>query len=84
MHQDLESKFPAGCGLLLITVTEDEGRRVEQQSFEQTKAEVVEMLRGVYGPNIPEPTGSVIIIILHHDHHHDAYIISYIGISLPH
>lgn len=43
--------------MLLITVTDDEGRRIEKQSFEKTKAEIVEMLRGVYGQDVPEPIG---------------------------
>lgn len=49
--------FPNGSAMLMITVTDDEARRIEKQSFEKTKAEIVEMLRGVYGPNISEPTG---------------------------
>jgi polyamine oxidase len=46
----------------LITVTDDEGRRIEKQSFEETKAEIVKMLRGVYGRDIPEPTGILLTI----------------------
>jgi hypothetical protein len=49
--------YPNGSGMLLITVTDDEGRRIEKQSFEETKAEIVKMLRGVYGQNVSEPTG---------------------------
>jgi polyamine oxidase len=53
---------PKESGLLLITVTDEEGRRIEKQSFEETKAEIVKMLRGVYGQDIPEPTGNLLLL----------------------
>ena len=43
--------------MLLLTVTGHEGRRIEKQSVEDTKKEIVKMLRGVYGQNVSEPTG---------------------------
>ncbi|XP_028514818.1 polyamine oxidase 1, partial [Exaiptasia diaphana] len=58
VFQDLQRPgiYPNNSGLLLITVTGDEGRRIEKQSLEDTKAEMFKMLKGVYGPNISEPT----------------------------
>ncbi|KAK3711619.1 hypothetical protein QZH41_003790 [Actinostola sp. cb2023] len=58
VFQDLERPgiFPNGSGMLMITVTGDEGRRIEKQSFQETKTEIVKMLRGVYGQNVSEPT----------------------------
>ena len=44
-------------GMLEITVTGAEGRRIEGQSFNETKAEIMEILRKVYGEGIPEATG---------------------------
>ena len=49
--------FPVASGMLLITVTGAEGRRIEGQSFNETKAEITEMLRKIYGKGIPEATG---------------------------
>ncbi|PFX17976.1 Polyamine oxidase [Stylophora pistillata] len=43
-------------GMLEITVTGAEGRRIEGQSFNETKAEIMEILRKVYGEGIPEAT----------------------------
>ena len=40
-----------------MVVTEDVGRRIELQSFEETKAEIDKILKGVYGKNVPAPTG---------------------------
>lgn len=51
--------FPEGSAMLLVAVTEDEGRRIEKLTFEETKKEIVEILRGVYGQDIPEPTGNL-------------------------
>ncbi|KAK9113767.1 hypothetical protein Syun_020564 [Stephania yunnanensis] len=53
--QQLEAQYP-GANALLVTVTDDESRRIEQQSDEETKAEVMEVLREMFGKNIPEPT----------------------------
>ncbi|XP_031572601.1 polyamine oxidase 6-like [Actinia tenebrosa] len=58
VFKNLESHgmFPEGSAMLLISVTEDQGRRIEKQTFEETKTEIVETLRKVYGQDIPEPT----------------------------
>ena len=59
VFQDLERPgiLPIGSNVLLITVTEDEGRRIEQQTYKETKAEVMKMLRSIYGQGIPDATG---------------------------
>ena len=49
--------FPVSSGMLLITVTGTQGRRIEGQSFDETKAEIMGMLREIYGKGIPEATG---------------------------
>ena len=49
--------FPVSSGMLLITVTGVQGRRIEGQSFNETKAEIMGMLREIYGNDIPEATG---------------------------
>jgi len=38
-------------------VTEDDGRRIERQAYNETKAEVMKMLREIYGQGIPGATG---------------------------
>jgi len=55
--QDLDrpGMYP-GSGLLLVTVTSNEGRRIERQSFEETKKEVMDMLKDIYGNKTVEPT----------------------------
>lgn len=41
---------------MVATVVNDQSYRVEAQSFEETQAEVMEVLRNMYGPEIPDPT----------------------------
>jgi len=59
VFQDLERPgiFPTGSNLLLVTVSEDEGRRIEGQKYSETMAEVMKMLRSIYGQGIPDATG---------------------------
>ncbi|KAJ5597436.1 hypothetical protein N7537_007520 [Penicillium hordei] len=45
-----------GSGLMVATVVNDQSYRVEAQSNEETQAEVMEVLRNMYGPDIPDPT----------------------------
>uniref|UniRef100_A0A0D9XIZ7 Amine oxidase domain-containing protein n=1 Tax=Leersia perrieri TaxID=77586 RepID=A0A0D9XIZ7_9ORYZ len=54
--QHLENEYP-GSNILLVTVTDDESRRIEQQTDEETKAEAMEVLRKMF-PNedVPEAT----------------------------
>ncbi|KAM0859098.1 hypothetical protein ACQ4PT_047418 [Festuca glaucescens] len=54
--QQLEKQYP-GSNVLLVTVTDDESRRIEQQSDKQTMAEAVEVLRKIFpGKDVPEAT----------------------------
>lgn len=56
--QDLDrpGMLPSGSGILLITVTGDEGRRIEKQTDEETKAEIMTTLKKIYGEEIPNPS----------------------------
>lgn len=53
--QQLEKQYP-GAHVLLVTVTDEESRRIEQQSNDETKAEAMEVLRKMFGKNIPDAT----------------------------
>ncbi|XP_057246834.1 polyamine oxidase 1 [Beta vulgaris subsp. vulgaris] len=53
--QHLENEYP-GSNIMFATATDDESIRVEQQSDEETKAEAMEVLRKMFGKNIPEAT----------------------------
>ncbi|KAK6922177.1 Amine oxidase [Dillenia turbinata] len=53
--QQLEREYP-GSNVLLVTVTDDESRRIEQQPDSETKAEVMAVLRNMFGKSIPEAT----------------------------
>lgn len=57
--QDLDRPgiLPKGSGILLITVTEDEGKRIEEQTDNETQVEVMKTLRKIYGQGIPDPIG---------------------------
>ncbi|XP_078349006.1 uncharacterized protein LOC144633953 isoform X2 [Oculina patagonica] len=58
IFQDLDRPgiLPNGSGVLLIVLTEDEGKRIERQPYNETKAEVMKMLRKIYGQGIPDAT----------------------------
>ncbi|MCL7046850.1 hypothetical protein MKW94_009831 [Papaver nudicaule] len=53
--QQLETEYP-GANCLMVTVTDDEARRIEQQPDSKTKAEIMEVLRNMFGKNIPDAT----------------------------
>ncbi|XP_077220859.1 polyamine oxidase 1-like isoform X2 [Tasmannia lanceolata] len=55
----LEREYP-GANVLLVTVTDDESRRIEQQPDYETKAEIMEVLRNMFGKNVPEATDILI------------------------
>ena len=57
MMQNLEadSRLPKGTNILLITVTGEESVRLEYQTTEQTKQEIMDVLRRMYGTSIPDP-----------------------------
>ncbi len=63
IFQDLDRPgiLPNGSGVLLIVLTEDEGKRIERQPYNETKAEVMKMLRKIYGQGIPDATGNGLI-----------------------
>ena len=44
-------------GILLVTVTGEEAKRVESQTREQTRSEIMDVLKGIYGQGIPQPIG---------------------------
>ncbi|CAI0545780.1 unnamed protein product [Linum tenue] len=50
----LENEYP-GSNILFVTVTGDESIRIEKQSDEATKAEAMEVLKKMFGNNIPNP-----------------------------
>ncbi|KAJ0982227.1 hypothetical protein J5N97_010482 [Dioscorea zingiberensis] len=50
-----EKQYP-GAHVLQVTVTDEESRRIEQQSDSETKAETMKVLRKMFGKNIPEAT----------------------------
>lgn len=51
--QHLENEYP-GSSILFVTVTDDESRRIEQQSDNETKAEIMVVLKKLFGEGIPE------------------------------
>jgi hypothetical protein len=54
--QEFEAQYP-DANVLLVTVTDEESRRIEQQSDNQTKAEIVEVLRDMFpGADVPDAT----------------------------
>ncbi|KAI8520756.1 hypothetical protein Bbelb_005100 [Branchiostoma belcheri] len=60
--QNLEAPgiFPNGTNILLVTAVASEVQRIELQSDEATKQEVMAVLRNMYGNNIPEPEGILV------------------------
>ncbi len=49
--------FLEGSGILFVTVVQEQSYRAEQQSEEETKEEVLLVLRAMFGAeNVPEPT----------------------------
>ncbi|KAM0890679.1 hypothetical protein ACQ4PT_026891 [Festuca glaucescens] len=54
--QEFEAQYP-DANVLLVTVTDEESRRIEQQSDNQTKAEIVKVLRDMFaGADVPDAT----------------------------
>eukprot|EP00253_Pinus_taeda_P006421 PITA_06421 len=51
--QHLENAYPGG-NILMVTVTDDEARRIEQQPDEDVKAEIMIVLRKMFGNDVPE------------------------------
>ena len=58
VFQDLDRPgILPNSGILLITVTGEEGRRIEEQTEQETKTEIMKTLKKIYGEKIPDPTG---------------------------
>lgn len=51
----MENAYP-GSNILVVTLTNGESKRVENQSDEETLKEAMEVLRDMFGPNIPNAT----------------------------
>ncbi|CAL1367665.1 unnamed protein product [Linum trigynum] len=54
LWQHLDNEFP-GSNILMVTVTADESRRVEQLSNEAIQAEAMAVLKKIFGDKIPNP-----------------------------
>ncbi|XVE74205.1 hypothetical protein DITRI_Ditri11bG0180000 [Diplodiscus trichospermus] len=53
--QHMENAYP-GSNILVVTLTNGESKRVENQSDEETLKEAMGVLRDMFGPNIPNAT----------------------------
>ncbi|KAH9616227.1 hypothetical protein KSS87_000072 [Heliosperma pusillum] len=53
--QHMENAYP-GSNILVVTLTNDESKRVEAQTDEETLGEAMEVLRDMFGGNIPDAT----------------------------
>ncbi|XP_054817222.1 polyamine oxidase 1 isoform X3 [Prosopis cineraria] len=51
--QDMENAYP-DSNVLVVTLTNEESKRVEAQSDEETLKEAMEVLRDIFGPDIPD------------------------------
>lgn len=49
----MENAYP-GSNMLVVTLTNEESKRVEAQSDEETMREAMEVLRNMFGPEIPD------------------------------
>lgn len=49
----MENAYP-GCNILVVTLTNGESKRIESQSDQETMKEAMEVLRNMFGPNIPD------------------------------
>ncbi|KAA3469516.1 polyamine oxidase 1 [Gossypium australe] len=54
-HQHMENAYP-GSNILVVTLTNDESKRVESQSDEETLKEAMVVLRDMFGTDIPDAT----------------------------
>lgn len=51
----MENAYP-GSNILVVTLTNGESKRVEAQPDEETLKEAMEVLRDMFGPDIPNAT----------------------------
>ena len=49
-----------GANVILATLTEEIANRLVRQPAENSTAELVKVLRGIYGPSVPEPVNVII------------------------
>lgn len=49
----MEDAYP-GSNILVVTITNGESKRIEAQSDEETLRESMEVLRDMFGPDIPD------------------------------
>lgn len=49
----MEDAYP-GSNILVVTITNEESKRIEAQSDEETLRESMEVLRDMFGPDIPD------------------------------
>lgn len=52
-HQQMENAYP-GYNMLVVTLTNEESKRIEAQTDEETIKEAMEVLRNMFGPEIPD------------------------------
>ncbi|KAJ8753614.1 hypothetical protein K2173_022855 [Erythroxylum novogranatense] len=57
--QHLDNQL-SGSNILFVTVTDEESKRIEQQKDEKTQEEIMQVLRKMFGNNIPEPEGILV------------------------
>ncbi|XP_074317898.1 polyamine oxidase 1-like [Silene latifolia] len=57
--QQLDNEYP-GSNIMFVTVADQESIRIEQQPDEETKAEIMEVLRKMFGKDIPDATDIMI------------------------
>ncbi|KAL2234160.1 UNVERIFIED_CONTAM: Polyamine oxidase 1 [Sesamum indicum] len=53
--QHMENAYP-GSNILVVTLTNGESKRIEAQSDQETMREAMEVLRNMFGPDIPDAT----------------------------
>ncbi|OVA19420.1 Flavin amine oxidase [Macleaya cordata] len=53
--QHMENAYP-GSNILVVTLTNEESKRVESQTDEETMKEAMAVLRDMFGPDVPEAT----------------------------
>ncbi|CAK7330907.1 unnamed protein product [Dovyalis caffra] len=57
--QHMENAYP-GSNILVVTLTNEESKRVEAQSDEETLEEAMGVLRDMFGPNVPNATSILV------------------------
>lgn len=55
LNQHMENAYP-GSNILVVTLTNEQSKRVESQSDEETLKEAMSVLRDMFGPTIPYAT----------------------------